>query len=128
MSKMRLLAICLLIIFSLFPVICLRYLPLIDYPRHLATLQIHQNFSSNIEVGRFYEFRWIFTPNLGLDLLATPLLPFLPAEAVEKIVSVLTLTMIYVGTIFLDRKLNPDNWGPSLFSGIFLYSAPFEWG
>jgi hypothetical protein len=62
MDKMRWPAVCLLIMFSLFPVIWFRYLPLIDYPRHLATLQIHQTFSSNIEVGRFYAFRWTFTP------------------------------------------------------------------
>ena len=108
MGKMRLSAICLLIIFSIFPVIWFRYLPLIDYPRHLATLQIHQTFASNVDVGRFYGFRWIFTPNLGLDLLATPLLPFLPTEAVGKIVLVVTLIMIYVGTILLDQELNPD--------------------
>ncbi len=36
--------------------------------------------------------------------------------------------MIYVGTILLDQELNPDNWGPSLFSGIFLYNSSFEWG
>jgi len=128
MDKMRLPAIFLLIIFSVFPVVWFRYLPLIDYPRHLATLQIHQNFSSNIEVGRFYGFLWVFTPNLGLDLLATPLLPFLPAEAVGKIVLVFSLIIIYVGTILLDRELNPDNWGLSLFSGIFLYNSSFEWG
>jgi hypothetical protein len=128
MGKMHLPPICLLIVFSIFPVIWFRYLPLIDYPRHLTTLQIHQTFSSNIEVGRFYAFRWIFTPNLGLDLLATPLLLFLPAEAVGKIVIVLTLIMVYVGAISLNRQLNPDNWGPSLFSGIFLYNASLEWG
>jgi hypothetical protein len=128
MGKMRLPAICLLIVFSIFPVLWFRYLPLIDYPRHLATLQIHQTFSSNIEVSRFYAFRWVFTPNLGLDLLATPLLPFLPVKTVGKIALVFTLIMIYVGTILLDRELNPDNWGPSLFSGMFLYNSSFEWG
>jgi hypothetical protein len=128
MVKMRLPAICLLVIFSLLPIIVFKYLPLLDYPRHLATLQIRQTFSSDIEVGRFYAFRWIFAPNLGLDILATPLLRFFPAETVGKIVLVFSLVMIYVGTILLDRELNPDNWGPSFFSGLFLYNGAFEWG
>jgi hypothetical protein len=129
MDRMRLPAICLLIIiFSIFPVIWFRYLPLIDYPRHLATLQIHQTSSSSIEVARFYAFRWIFTPYLGLDFLATPLLPFFPADVVGKIVLVFGLVVIYVGTILLDRELNPDNWGPSLFSGMLLYNGSLEWG
>jgi hypothetical protein len=126
--KISLPAICLLIIFSIIPIIWFRYLPLTDYPRHIATLEIHQTFSSNIDVGRFYAFRWILTPNLGLDLLATPLLSFFSAKTIIKIVTVFALIMIYMGTILLNRELNPDKWGPSLFSGIFLYSGSFEWG
>jgi hypothetical protein len=125
---MRLSITCLLITFSIFPVIWFKYLPLVDYPRHLATLQIHQTLSSNPEVGRFYAFRWTLTPNLGLDLLATPLLGFFPAEVIGKIVLIFTLIMTYLGTIFLDRELNAGNWGPSLFSGLFLYNRSFEWG
>ena len=28
----------------------------------------------------------------------------------------------------MDRELNGDNWGPSLFAGIFLYNGAFMWG
>jgi hypothetical protein len=130
MSKKQIAAIFLLMIMmiSIFPLIWFKYLPLIDYPRHLATLQIHQTFSTNINVQKFYAFRWIFIPNLGLDLLATPLLPFLTVEVIGKIVIVFTLLSIYVGTILLNKDLNPNNWGPSAFSGMFLYNGAFEWG
>ncbi|HEY2452180.1 MAG TPA: hypothetical protein VGI71_06105 [Scandinavium sp.] len=128
MSKKRVIVICAAIIFATSPLIWFRYFPLIDYPRHLASLQIRQTFSSDINVANFYAFHWVFTPDLGLDLLATPLLSVLPVEIVGKIVICLAFATIYGGTILLDRGLNPNNWGPSIFAGIFLYNASFDWG
>jgi hypothetical protein len=81
-----------------------------------------------ISLAKFYEFRWILTPYLGLDLLATPLLPLFTAETVGKIVIAFALILIYFATILLDRQLNPNNWGLSVFAGIFLYNGAFNWG
>src|SRR5262245_13825881 len=86
------------LIFSLLPIIWCNHLPLADYPNHLATIQIRKTLSSNIYLAQFYEFRWLFTPYLGFDLLMTPFISFLPVEIAGKIVIVLTLVMIYVGT------------------------------
>src|SRR5690348_201586 len=117
-----------LVLFATAPVIWFSHFPLIDYPDHLASLQIRNTISTNIYLARFYEFHWIFTPYLGLDLLATPLIPFFPVELAGKIVIALTFVMICVATILLDQQLNPNNWGPSLFAGIFLYNGAFNWG
>lgn len=127
MSK-KLLVIISLVLFAVVPVIWFGYLPLIDYPDHLASLQIRNTISSNIYLARFYEFHWILTPYLGLDLLATPLIPFFPVELAGKIVITLTFVMICIATILLDRQLNPNNWGLSVFAGIFLYNGAFIWG
>jgi len=116
------------ILFSIVPVIWFSHLPLVDYPNHLAALQIRKTISSNIYLARFYEFRWIFTPYLGLDLLATPFLPFFSVDIAGRIVIILAFVMIYVGAILLDRQLNPKNWGLSIFAGIFLYNGAFKWG
>jgi hypothetical protein len=116
------------ILFATIPVIRFRHLPLIDYPNHLASLQIRKTLSSSIYIKHFYEVRWEFTPNLGLDLLATPFISFMPVELVGRIVIGFTFVMIYVGTILLNRQINPNNWGPSIFSGIFLYNGAFNWG
>ncbi len=127
-ASTRTVVIILFIIFTALPVILFDHLPLVDYPNHLARLQIHKTLWSNIYLAQFYEFHWRFTPYLGLDLLAAPFISFLSVDVSGKIVIILTFTIIYVGAILLDRELNPTNWGPSIFAGIFLYNGAFNWG
>jgi hypothetical protein len=115
-------------VFSIFPIIWYGYVPLADYPNHLARLQIHKTLSSNPNLSRFYEFHWTLIPYLGFDLLSLPLMYYLPVELAGKIVLVLSLLMIYGGTVLLDRQLNRENWGISLFGGIFLYNGAFKYG
>jgi hypothetical protein len=117
------------VMFSIIPIIWFTYLPLHDYPNHLATIQIRTTLSSNPYLKQFYKVHWLFTPYLGLDLLITPLMYFVSVEMAGRIVIVLTFVMICVGTILLNRELNPNNWGGlSLFAGIFLYNGAFNWG
>ena len=124
MSKKIFTATSLATAFSIIPIIWFTYLPLHDYPNHLATLQIRQTLSSNSYLARFYEARWLFTPYLELDLLTTPLMYLASVEMAGRIVIALTFIMICIGTILLNRELNPNNWGClSLFAGIFLYNG-----
>ena len=116
------------ILFSTIPVIVTNHLPLVDYPNHLARLQIHKTLLQDSYLARFYEFHWRFTPYLGLDLLAAPFASFLPVEIAGRIVIILTFGILYSGTILLDRELNPTNWSPSIFAGIFIYNGAFNWG
>lgn len=113
---------------SITPIVWYRYLPLADYPNHLARLQIYKTLSSNPYLSQFFEFRWKLTPYLGFDLLCLPLTYYMPVELVGKAAIAISFFMIYGGTILLDRQLNPDNWGLSLFSCIFLYSGAFMYG
>jgi hypothetical protein len=117
-----------LLCFVTLPLIWFSYLPLTDYPNHLARLQIHKTLGTNGDLARFYEFHWRLTPNLGLDLLAQPLSLFLPIERVGKTVVIFCFVMIYLGTIVLNRELTHQNWGPSIFAGILLYNGAFYWG
>jgi hypothetical protein len=127
MSKRRLVT-AIGIIFSIVPILLFSRLPLVDYPNHLAELQIRKTITSNVHIASFYEFSWKFTPHLGLDLFATPFLPFFSVETTGRLVIVLSFGIICLGTLLLDRELNRDDWGLSLFSGIFLYNAAFMWG
>lgn len=117
-----------LILISVLPVILFSHIPLVDYPNHLARLQIHKTLSQNSYLARFYEFHWRFSPYLGLDLLAAPLTALLPIKIAGRIVIVVAFMMIYAGTISLNRELNSSNWGPGIFAGLFLYNGAFNWG
>jgi hypothetical protein len=116
-----------LFIITVLPIIWFQYLPLADYPNHLARLQIHKTLSSNPYLGRFFEYHWRFIPYLGFDLISLPFMS-LPTLIIGKIVIVISFLIIYMGTVLLDRQLNPGNWGLSLFAGIFLYNGPFRYG
>jgi hypothetical protein len=110
------------------PIIWYSHIPLQDYPNHLARLQIHKTLTINPHLSHFFTYRWALVPNLGIDLLTYPFLYVIPTEVVGRIAIIISFMIIYGGTILLDRKLNQDNWGLSLFSGIFLYCGALRFG
>jgi hypothetical protein len=115
-------------VLSIMPVVWYSHLPLADYPNHLAAIQIHKTLPSNPYLSNFFEFRWTITPYLGFDLLTFPFMYYLPIELVGRIAIILCFLIIYGGTILLDRQLNHDNWGISLFSGILFYNGALNYG
>ena len=96
------------VIASILPVLWFAHLPLVDYPNHLARLYIHYALPNNSYLSQFFIFKWIFTPYLGLDLLAEPFLGYFSAEVTGNIVVSISLIMTYSSTIFLDRQLNKE--------------------
>ncbi len=126
--KKELLLIPALILFSLVPVLVCAHLPLVDYPNHLGRLQVYHNISTDQYLAQFYTFRWIIIPNLAIDVLVIPLTHFFSIELSARIIVIIALAIIYGGTIFVDRQLNKENWGLSLFSGILLYNGAFQYG
>jgi hypothetical protein len=115
-------------IFSIIPIVWFKYLPLADYPNHLARLQIHKFLSSDPYLSKFFEFSWAMIPNLGFDLLTLPFIYLVPVELAGKIAVIISVLIIYVGIILLDRQLNHHNWGLSLFAGIFFYGGALRFG
>ena len=115
-------------VFSIVPIVWFKYLPLADYPNHLARLHIHKVLSSDPYLSQFFQFRWAVVPNIGFDFLTLPLIYFMPVELAGRIAIITALLIIYCCTILLDRQLNPDNWGLSLFSGIFFYGGVLKFG
>ena len=115
-------------VFSIVPIVWFKYLPLADYPNHLARLHIHKVLSSDPYLSQFFQFRWAVIPNIGFDFLTLPLIYFMPVELAGRIGIITALLIIYCSTILLDRQLNPDNWGLSLFSGIFFYGGVLKFG
>jgi hypothetical protein len=117
-----------IIVFSLVPVLVCAHLPLVDYPNHLGRLQVYHNISTDQYLSQSYTFQWKIIPNLAIDILVLPLTHFTSVELSARIIVIIALAIIYVGTIFVDRQLNKENWGLSLFSGIFLYNGAFQFG
>ena len=124
-SKRILLLIVPTVIFPILPVILFSHLPLLDYPNHLAELEIRKALPSNPHLANFYQFSWKIIPNMALDLLATPFLRSLDVEIIGRLIIIYTFILICTAGILLDQELNQENWGLSLFSGLLLYNGPF---
>ncbi|MBV8359854.1 MAG: hypothetical protein JO189_18245 [Deltaproteobacteria bacterium] len=114
-------------VLSIMPIVYYTHLPLADYPNHLARLLIHKS-ASDPYLSKFFAFHWVLAPNLGFDLFTQPFISHVSVELAGKIAIITSFLIIYAGTIMLDRQLNQDRWGLSLFAPIFLYNGPFRFG
>ena len=61
-----------LALLSAMPFIVAKAPQLTDYPSHLARYYIMLDGGQNPFLARYYDFHWIFTGNLGADLLIWP--------------------------------------------------------
>ncbi|HWU04589.1 MAG TPA: hypothetical protein VN222_17745, partial [Novosphingobium sp.] len=54
------------------PVLVARYPQMSDYPAHLARYYVMLAGGHNDVLNRYYDFRWQWTGNVGVDLLIRP--------------------------------------------------------
>ena len=110
------------------PLIVTPVLPLIDFYNHVARFYVLSHLTGSIAQG--YEAAWAILPNLGLDLLATPLFTIVePLLGAKLILATIILTQ-YFGVLFLYRVLWPRaplTLPAVLLTGL-LYSYVLNWG
>lgn len=97
--------------------------PLEDYPNHLARMQALASIPANESLSRFYEVAWAPIPNLIMDLIVPPLVPFLGVYAAGQIFVGLTLLLMLLGPMLLHRTLD-GRWSAwPLVGGLFVYNG-----
>jgi len=97
--------------------------PLVDYPNHLARLDL-------IATGgnEFYAVRWAPLPDLAGDLVVPILARVMPLELTGKLFLVLSFALIAGGTLWLNRIASGRwRWWP-LLAFALLYNRSFLWG
>ncbi len=122
---------CVLSIVSAFlclPVLTVTYAPLVDYPNHLARVHILYEYA---EVPVYQSAYFIVLeprPNLAIELLVFPLLPFVDILAASKIFLILTVLLFITGCHQLGAAIHGrPTWLvlPSLF---FVYNSMLFYG
>ena len=71
--------------------------PLLDYPNHLARLDVLAVVGADPVLARFYQPHWAIIPNLGLDLTVPPLLRIFPVHLVGRAVIGIALLLPLFG-------------------------------
>src|SRR5258706_10750823 len=117
----------LIALLAILPVYATRFLPLNDYPFHLARMVILSQLDNPI-FARFYVQGSFFLPNMAMDAVAVPLSMILGPELATRVFVELTLVALLFGTLALHwvahRKLSV--W--PLLAIIVLHNGIFRFG
>jgi hypothetical protein len=97
--------------------------PLVDYPNHLARLQLIASGGN-----AFYAVRWAPLPDLAADLVVPALARAMPLELAGKLFLALSFALLAGGTLWLNRVISGRwRWWP-LLAFALLYNRSFLWG
>jgi hypothetical protein len=99
-TKVLLQTIVVLAVLAVVPIFSTRYLPLHDYPFHLARMVILTHLDNPI-FARFYAPSSFLLPNVAMDAFVLPLSRLLGAELAARAFVGLSLVTMLLGTIFL---------------------------
>lgn len=113
----------------LLPLLVTPVLPLIDYYNHIARYFVLSHVDGDPALAANYVKAWALLPNLGLDVLATPLLAVVPPLLAAKLILGAILLIEFTGVLFLASALNrrPGALTSLLLLGL-LYSFIVNWG
>jgi hypothetical protein len=98
------------------PLLVADVLPLVDYPAHLARVQLLADPPAGTDA--FYRPAWTILPNLALEFVCVPLAHLVPAPVALRIFVALTLGLFVWGGALLSRaatgRVSPLAFLPAL--------------
>jgi hypothetical protein len=114
---------------ALAPLMVTPVLPLIDFYDHLARFYILAHVGSNTLLQNHYAAHWVLMPDIGTDILSTPLLRLLPPLVAAHIIAAAIMAILYSGVLYFHRALTGRH--SLLVAALLLpllYSYIFNWG
>lgn len=113
----------------LVPLAATPVLPLIDFYNHIARFFVLAHIDDNAVFAANYTAAWALLPNLGLDVIGTPLMEVVPPLIGAKLLIGLILLVQFGGVLFLHRALHGGRQLlPVLILPGLLYSYILTWG
>ncbi len=102
--------------------------PLTDLPGHVAQYHVEHALAGSPELRRFYEFRWQFMGNLGVDLLVRGLTGTLGVEGATRLVVSCIPPLTVLGFLLTARALHGRAPPTAFFALPLTYAFPFQFG
>jgi hypothetical protein len=115
----------LLFILAQLPIWLNEFLPLQDYPNHLARMQIIMSIKDDPLLQSYYQVKFSIIPNLAMDIIVPALANFFGLEFAGKLMIALTFFIITSGGIFLNYVLFRAINFWSLTTFILLFNQAF---
>jgi hypothetical protein len=99
--------------------------PLLDYPNHLARMEILCRLPGDADLAKIYGTNWRIVPNIGIDLTMPAVTYVLPLMASGKIFVALALILPLAGVIALHRAVFQTASYWPLAAGLVAYNRLF---
>ncbi len=99
--------------------------PLLDYPNHLARMEILYRLPGDADLAKIYSVNWRIVPNIGIDLTMPALMHILPLMAAGKVFVALALILPLMGVIALHRAAFQTVSFWPLAAGLVAYNRLF---
>lgn len=109
------------------PVMVNQFIPLHDYPFHLARIVILADLDNPI-YSEFYKAGSFLLPNMAMDMVAVPLAAIVGAETASRIFVMLSLVSMLLGTMMLHWAVHKRFSPWPLFAVVFLFNGIFRYG
>jgi hypothetical protein len=114
-----------LFILAQLPIWLNQFLPLQDYPNHLARMHVILNYDSNPLLQEYYRINFAILPNLAMDIIVPFLARIFGLEIAGKLMIVLNIFMLTSGSAFLSYVIfkRVNYW--SLVTFLAVYNQAF---
>jgi hypothetical protein len=106
-----------------FPIWFVKYVPLVDYPNHLARCYILTNLGQVDLFRAFYEIRMDPIPNLAADLALLPFLQLFSVETSGRMFLTLVVLLFIFGTHELIKSVQGRPGWVAILSSFFIYNS-----
>ncbi len=110
------------------PVLSVTYVPLVDYPNHLARIHILSQYAGVPAYQATYYRLLEPIPNLAIDLIVPLMLPFVDTIAAGKIFLVLTILLFITGCHQLGKAIHGHPTWLALPCLFFFYNSMLLYG
>jgi hypothetical protein len=87
------------------PLLVTKLPPLLDYPNHLARMELLAHGASDPILSRMYATDWHILPNIAIDAIAPSMLRIVPLEVAGRCVIALALLLPFLGSVSLHISL-----------------------
>jgi len=98
--------------------------PLLDYPNHLARMDVLAHGAADPILSRMYATQWRILPNIGMDTIMPAMLHLMPLEVVGRCMIGVALLLPFFGSVFLHASLFHRRSLWPLSTALVVYNAP----